>query len=150
MSLPKTSATLSLLLLLNTATAEDIKPGIWRISLEASVAATPDWKPQPFEMTQCLTANDAKNPDRLLLGMASPGATGCNFLNRSYVGNTLVFDISCPGTLGISGHGEAVFTATKVEGFLDANIGGGAERIDMQNRIHASYLGPCAGADGEP
>ncbi len=126
---------------------EDIKPGLWKISLESGVAATPDWKPQPFELSQCLTAADAQNPDRLLLGMSSSGATGCDFLNRQYSGNTLTFDVSCAGTLGIKGHGQVTSTATSLDGFLNVSVGG-EEKVDMQNQLHASYLGDCPTTGG--
>ena len=126
----------------NSFAVEDINPGLWKISMESGVAATPDWKPQPFELSQCLTASDAQNPDSLLLGMSSSGATGCDILNRQYSGNTLTFDVSCAGTLGLKGHGQVTFTATSLDGTLDVTMGG-EEKIDMQNKIHASYLGNC-------
>lgn len=127
--------------------AEDIKPGLWKISMESGVAATPEWKPQPFELTQCLSVADAQNPDKLMLGMSSAGAAGCDFLNRQYSGNTLNFDVSCTGTLGIKGHGEVTFTATSLDGFLNVTMGG-EEKIDMQNKLHASYLGDCPSVGG--
>ena len=126
---------------------EDIRPGLWKISMESGVAATPDWKPQPFEISQCLTAADAQNPDRLLFGMSSSGATGCDFLNRQYSGNTLTFDVSCAGTLGIKGHGQVTYTATSFDGFLNVSVGG-EEKFDMQNKLHASYLGDCPTTGG--
>ena len=126
----------------NSFSVEDITPGFWKISMESGVAATPDWKPQPFELSQCLTASDAQNPDLLLLGMSSSGASGCDILNRQYSGNTLTFDVSCAGTLGLKGHGQVTFTATSLDGTLDVTMGG-EEKIDMQNKIHASYLGVC-------
>ncbi len=127
--------------------AEDIKPGLWSISLESGVAASPDWKPQPFVSNQCLTEADAQNPDRLLLGMGSSGATGCDFSNRQYSGNTLTFDVTCAGTLGIKGHGQVTFSPTKVDGFLNVSMGGDM-KIDMQNTIHANYLGDCPASGG--
>ena len=126
----------------NSFAVEDINPGLWKISMESGVAATPDWKPEPFELSQCLTASDAQNPDQLLLGMSSSGATGCDILNRQYSGNTLTFDVSCAGTLGLKGHGQVTFTATSLDETLDVTMGG-EEKIDMQNKIHASYLGVC-------
>jgi opacity protein-like surface antigen len=126
---------------------DDVKPGLWDIAVESGVAASPDWKPQAFAMKQCLTEGDAKNPDRLLLGMGSSGATGCDFLNRQYSGNTLSFDVSCAGTLGLKGHGQVTYTATSVDGFLNVTVDGDG-KLDMQNKIHASYLGDCPATDG--
>lgn len=127
---------------LGRAQAEDIRPGLWKISMESAVAATPEWKPQAFELTQCLTEADAENPAQLLLGMGSPGATGCEFPKRDYAGNSLRFDVSCAGFLGIKGNGELTYTATVLDGVLNVNLGE-AEKIVMQNKIHAVYLGEC-------
>ena len=140
-------AALSLIALFNTAQADDIRPGLWKITMESQVAASPDWKPEPFELTQCLTEADAQNPAGLLLGMATPGATGCDFPGKHYTGNSLKFDVSCSGTLGIKGHGEVTYSASVVDGFLDVNLGE-SQKIDMRNKIHASYLGACPAGGG--
>lgn len=131
------------------ALADDIRPGLWKISMESEVAATPDWKPQPFELTQCLTESDAKDPARLLLGMGSPEASSCDFPSKTYAGNSLSFEVNCAGTLGINGHGQVTFSPTSLDGFLDVNMDAGeAGRIEMRNKIHASYLGACPSAGG--
>ncbi len=140
-------AAASLIALFNIAQAEDIRPGLWKISMESGVASSPGWKPQPFELTQCLTASDAQNPAGVLLGMGSTGATGCDFPGKQLSGNTLKFEVSCAGTLGIKGHGEVTYTATTLEGFLDVNLGE-TDKIDMQNKIHANYLGECPAGKG--
>lgn len=129
------------------AQAEEIRPGLWKISLESTVAVSPGWKPQPFELTQCLAESDAKNPAGLLLGMGSPGATGCEFTDSQYSGNTMKFKVSCAGTLGIQGHGEMTYTATTLEGVLDVDLGE-SDKIDMQNKIRANYLGECPAGSG--
>ena len=131
--------------LCNPAQAEDIRPGLWKIAMESGVAATPDWKPQPFETTQCLNESDAKNPAQLLLGMGSGGVTGCDFPGKRYAGNSLSFEVVCAGALGIKGRGQVTYTATTLDGVLDVNLGE-ADKIDMHNTIHASYLGGCPAA----
>jgi hypothetical protein len=128
------------------AVAEEIQPGLWRITLESRVAATPNWNPDPFQHTQCLTEQDAQHPDQLLSSMATPGVSGCEFLNRQASAQHLNFDLRCGGELEIKGHGEVDFTATRLDGFLNVHFAAredGAETIDMQNRIQAVYLGNC-------
>jgi opacity protein-like surface antigen len=144
----KLLAALSVMALFSPAQAEDIKPGLWKISMVSGVAATPDWKPQPFELTQCLTESDAQNPAQLLLGMGSAGATGCDFPRKQQSGNTLSFDVVCAGTLGIRGQGQVTYTATSLDGFLNVSFGGGAEKTDMQNKMSASYVGACPAGGG--
>lgn len=52
-SMMKTFQVLTAMALMATgigAVAEEIQPGLWRITLESRVAATPDWNPEPFRM----------------------------------------------------------------------------------------------------
>ena len=128
------------------AVAEEIQPGFWRITLDSRVAATPDWNPEPFQLTQCLTEQDARQPERLLAGLGASGASGCEFPNRQASARHLNFDLQCGGDLKIEGHGEVEFTATHLNGFLNVRFAAredGAETVDMQNRIEAVYLGDC-------
>ena len=61
-----------------TAFAEDLSPGLWQITMESKVAGDSGWAPSPFNMSQCLTANDARDPSALIGSISTPGATGCN------------------------------------------------------------------------
>lgn len=128
------------------AVAEEIQPGLWRITLESRVAATPDWNPEPFQLTQCLTEQDAQRPERLLAGLSASGVSGCAFSNRHASARGLNFDLDCGGDPKITGHGEVEFTATRLEGFLNVRFAAsadGAEPVAMQNRMQAVYLGHC-------
>jgi hypothetical protein len=142
-------AFLALSLLSPGLPAQDIRPGLWRITLESRVAATPGWQPAPFELTQCLTEDDARHPERLLTGLGGSGVSGCDFPSRNYGDGHLGFEVSCAGQLGLTGHGELDFTATRIDGTLDVSLGAG-ERIDMGNALHAVYLGECAGSGAAP
>lgn len=122
---------IGLTILADLAHAEGVRPGLWKLSLESAVAQSPDWKPQPFDLTQCLTESDAQNPGSLLLGMSSPGASGCEFPSRQYVGNRFTFEVSCGGSLGLQGHGQLDYTATSLDGFIDVTVGT-LEKLAMQ------------------
>lgn len=126
------------------ACADDIQPGLWKITLNAGVAASPDWRPDPFALTQCLSESDARDPARLFAGMGGAGVADCDFLNKNQSGGNLSFDIRCGGALGIAGHGDMRFSATAVEGTLTVLMGeAGAEKVEMRSQIHAAYLGAC-------
>jgi hypothetical protein len=131
------------------AAAGDIRPGLWKITLESRVAATPGWQPEPFELTQCLTEADTAHPERLLTGGGGQGVDSCDFPKRDYSGGHLRFEVSCAGTLGLTGRGELSFTETRIDGNLDASFGG-EERTDMSNQLHAVRLGDCAGSGTAP
>ncbi len=125
--------------------AADIQPGLWQIILESRVAATPDWNPEPFTLTQCLTEQDAQRPDRLLTRLSTAGVSDCELHNRQASTSSLQFEVHCRGTLGIEGEGRVNFTATTVTGVLNARFAAidGAEAVEMQNQMQAVYVGPC-------
>jgi hypothetical protein len=126
--------------------AEGIQPGLWQITLESRVAATADWNPEPFQLTQCLTEQDAQNPDRLLTGLSTSDASGCEFSNRQASEQHLRFEVRCAGTLGIAGQGRVDFTATTVKGVLTVRftaLDDATAPVEMQNQLQAVYLGPC-------
>jgi hypothetical protein len=129
------------------AMAEGIRPGLWQITLTSRVAATPDWNPEPFQLTQCLTEQDAQNPDQLLTGLSTSGASGCEFSNRQASEQRLRFEVRCAGTLGITGQGTVDFTTTTVNGVLTVRftaLDDATAPVEMQNQLQAVYRGPCS------
>jgi hypothetical protein len=131
--------------------AEEMLPGLWQITLTSRVAATPDWNPEPFQLTQCLTEQDAQNPDRLLTGLSTSGASGCEFSNRQAAEQQLRFEVRCAGTLGIAGQGTVDFTTTTVNGVLTVRFTAQDDAtapIEMRNQLQAVYQGPCS-PDGD-
>ena len=146
--MPQYRSWLAVVLLAASASgfAEDIQPGLWRITVESRVAATPDWNPQPFELTQCLTAQDAQNPERLLTGLSTAGASGCEFHNQQGSAQHRQFEVRCGGALAIQGQGSVDLTATTVSGVLNVRFAapdGTTEAVEMQNQLRAVYVGPC-------
>lgn len=140
-----------LIVVSGAASAEDMKPGLWKISLESRVPAAPDWTPEPFVATQCLTEEDARHPDRLMAGMAGQGVTGCDFANQDYSAGRLRFDVKCAGALGLAGQGEVTYSATRLDGNMDVSFADETQegqKTVMQNQLHAEYLGQCNSAGG--
>lgn len=130
-----------------SAIAEEMLPGLWQITLTSRVAATPDWNPEPFQLTQCLTEQDVQNPDRLLTGLSTSGASGCAFSNRHAAGQHLDFAVRCDGALGIEGQGAVDFTTTTVKGVLTVRftaLDDATAPLEMQNQLQATYQGPCS------
>lgn len=149
----KTRFLLSAIALCSNASADDIRPGLWKISLEARVEASPEWQPEAFALTQCLTESDARDPARLLANWSGTGVSGCEFFDQRRSPGRLAFAFRCSGDLGVRGRGEVAFAATSLEGTLDADMGE-AEKVDVRSKLRATYLGPCpnsgtgSGGDG--
>ena len=123
--------------------AADVSPGSWEITMETRVPAEPGFAPPPFQITQCLTDADARDPSRVLGGVSNPGASGCSYSDKSYSGNTFSFSMQCAGTYEIKASGRVSFTADTMQGMIDSTASVGGKPVQTQNKISARRLGGC-------
>ena len=134
---------IALIFMSTAALADDIAPGSWQIMMETRVPSEPGFTPPTFSLTQCLTAEDARDPSRVLGGVSNPGASNCNYTDKSYSGNTFTFAMQCGGGYGIKASGRIAFTANSMDGTIQslANVAG--KPVETQNKISARRLGNC-------
>ena len=125
------------------ALAADVSPGSWEITMETRVPAEPGFAPPPFQITQCLTDADARDPSRMLGGVSNPGASGCSYSDKSYSGNTFSFSMQCAGTYEIKASGRVSFTADTMQGMIDSTANVGGKPVQTQNKIAARRIGGC-------
>lgn len=107
--------------------AAEISPGLWELSLETRTDSAPGFQPPAFVIQQCIRAQDAANPGDILAKMSTQGASGCNYTNRSWSGNTFRFAMSCSGSYAINASGDVtVSDANNISGQFQAtaNVGG--------------------------
>jgi len=134
---------LALIFMSTAAFADDISPGSWQIMMETRVPAEPGFAPPAFQLTQCLTAEDARDPSRVLGGVSNPGASGCNYTDKSYSGNTFTFAMTCGGGYGIKASGRIAFTANSMDGTIQSTANVAGKPVETQNKISARRLGSC-------
>ena len=134
---------LALIFMSTAALADDISPGSWQITMETRVPAEPGFAPPVFQLTQCLTADDARDPSRVLGGVSNPGASGCNYTDKSYSGNTFTFAMTCGGGYGIKASGRIAFTANSMDGTIQSMASVAGKPVETQNKISARRLGSC-------
>ena len=125
------------------AQAQDISPGLWQLSVETRVSAAPGFAPAPYTLNQCFTAADARDPSRVLGGVANPGASDCTYTDKAYRGNTFRFTMQCGGAFAISTRGEVSFTATTLDGTITASADVGGQKTEFSNRISGRRIGGC-------
>ncbi|MDH4234437.1 MAG: DUF3617 domain-containing protein [Gallionella sp.] len=123
--------------------AADIQPGLWELALEMRVAASPDFSPAPYTMNQCLTAQDAQDPSRILGSAANPGASDCTFTDKAFAGSAFRFKMQCAGSFGIQASGEITYSATSMEGSIVSTANMNGQATELQSRITARRLGDC-------
>lgn len=123
--------------------AEDIQPGLWELTLETRAAAAPDFSPAPYTLNQCLTAQDAQDPSRVLGGTANPGASDCTYTGKKFSGNVFRFQMQCAGSLGLQAQGEVVYSASSMEGSINSTMSVAGQTSELQSRIVAHRMGGC-------
>jgi len=126
-----------------SALAADMAPGMWEITVETRVAAKSDYAPEPVTIKQCLTAADTKDPGKLLGGVANPGASGCEYTDKSYSGNAFRFSMQCAGSFGIQSRGEVTFSANTMDGTISVLANMSGEKVEFSNKVSARRLGGC-------
>ena len=125
------------------ANAADITPGLWAITMETRTSAAPGFQPAPVTVNQCFTAADARDPSKILGGMSNPGATGCQYTERNYSGNTFRFAMQCGGAFALQTRGEITFDAQSMNGNITAKGDVGGAPTEFQNKISARRVGNC-------
>ena len=128
---------------MNCAFADDLSPGLWEITMESRVPADSGWNPPPFNVTQCLTANDARDPSKLISSISTPGATGCSYTNKSYSGSTFQFALDCSGSYGLKSKGSVTFNANSFSGDITATGNLGGQVVEFQNHVTGKRVGGC-------
>ena len=125
--------------------AQDLLPGQWEITMESRVPQAGGWKPEPFTMSQCISAADAADPSRLISGLAVPGATGCSYTEKNYSGSTFRFALTCGGSYDLGAKGEVNFNASSFSGQIDATGNVAGQSTTFTNHITAKRTGECRG-----
>jgi Protein of unknown function (DUF3617) len=122
--------------------AQKLSPGLWQISVQAQSLAIPT-AIAPLQVSQCLTAEDAKDPSKLLSTVTSPEASACTYLNKSYSGNKFHFAMECAGTLAMRATGDVSFTLTTLSGTIDTSATVTGLPVEMRNSVSAQRVGEC-------
>ena len=125
------------------ALAADVSPGSWQISMEARMPSEPGFTPPAFSITQCLTADDARDPSRFLGGVSNPGASGCKYTDKSYAGSTFSFRMQCEGSYAIQASGHVSFTSDTMNGTIESTANVAGKPVQTQNKLTARRLGGC-------
>ncbi|HEX9397167.1 MAG TPA: DUF3617 family protein [Burkholderiales bacterium] len=126
------------LLALPVAAWADPEPGNWELTVTTQMEGMAQ-PIGPIAKTQCLTAEDARNPSRVL----NPGSGTCEFSNRSESGGTYSFDVSCTGQFPMVGTGKVNYGTQTMSGELDLTAVVSNKKVGVNSRIGGRRLGPC-------
>lgn len=134
---------IAVLLAAPVAGAADLTVGNWEITMETRISGAAGFSPPPVQITQCLTAEDARDPSRLMESLSSQGARDCKFTDWQYSGNRVRFAMMCGGDLSLKSRGEVVFSADRFSGTIDSDITANGTESTFHDRVYGRLLGPC-------
>ena len=120
-------------------------PGLWQIGAQTQAVGVPIAL-SPMAIEHCLTADDARDPSRLLGRLSSPGATGCAYTDSAYSGSNFHFTMECTGIFGIKATGDVTFTATSLTGAIASTATINGQAVEMRSTLSARRLGECPAA----
>lgn len=122
--------------------SQNLSPGLWQISVQSQTAGIP-MAMAPMQLSQCLTAADAKDPTKLLGAISSPGASGCTYSDKRYSADKFHFAMECSGEFALKSTGDVSFTVTTVSGTIDTTATLGGQATEVKSSVAAQRIGEC-------
>jgi len=127
-----------LLLLSCAAAAADLQPGNWELSVTSLMAGSPQ-PVGPITRTQCITAEDARDPSRIV----GPGGAGCEFSNKRDSGSEMTFDITCSGQIPMRGSGSVRYSAQSFDADLNLTADMQGQKLVTSSKVAGRRVGAC-------
>ena len=116
------------------------RDGRWEVTMQMEMAGMPAGMP-PFTTTQCITPDEAKDPDKSVpqMGRGRGRANqNCKTTDQKIDGNKVTSTIKCDEP-AMTGKAEFVYTADSYTGTVTMDTGRGT----MTQKISAKRLGDC-------
>ena len=117
------------------------RDGKWEITMEMDMPGLPAGMP-PVVTTQCITPEEAADPQKMAPQMGRGGRSGgnCTVSDYKVVGNKVTYSVKCEGRQPMSGTGEFLYAADSYVGTITMDMGG---RGTMKTKQTGKRLGDC-------
>ena len=119
------------------------RDGQWEVKMEMEMAGMPAGMP-PFTTTQCITPEEAKDPEQLVPQTGRGRGRGrgnqdCKSTDQKIEGNKVTWSMKCEGEQPMTGTGEFVYAGDTYTGTIKMDTGRGA----MTMKYTGKRLGDC-------
>ena len=118
------------------------RDGQWEVKMEMDMPGMPAGMP-PFTSTQCITPEEAKDPEKLMPQMGRGGRgrgnQNCHVSDYKLEGNKATWSMKCDGDMAMTGTGEFTYAADTYNGTIKMDTGRGA----MTMKYSGKRLGDC-------
>jgi hypothetical protein len=118
-----------------------IRPGRWETTMQMAMAGSPIQMPE-MKSSRCVTAEDAKDPSRVL--PSGPEGRGnqksdCKVSDYKVSGNTATWKMACTSPEPMTSTGEMTFSDDAYTGTMKMDMAQGA----MTMKIAGKRVGDC-------
>ena len=117
----------------------DLQPGNWEMSVTTQFQGAPNAM-GPVVQTQCFSADDVRNPHKVL---ESAATSGCEFSNQRDTGNEYTFDLKCAGQIQMTGSGRARYTGSTMQADIELKGNAAGQEFSTRSHISGRRLGAC-------
>ena len=120
------------------AAQDDVREGLWEISIQGQVGGQPI-SATPLVVRQCIDKQTAQD----LMGKLAGAAGGCQISDFSREGSRTRWSLNCTGQVDVSGTGEVTLNSDGFSGTLDLMVGMGGQSVPMLQTFDARWVGAC-------
>ncbi|MES1983280.1 MAG: DUF3617 family protein [Pseudomonadota bacterium] len=124
--------------------AVDMQPGLWEVNVDNRSVVFPDLPLEPVKVQRCVSAEDARDPTKVLGDAVNQDASNCVYTEKTFSGNMFHFKARCTGTVALDVGGEITYTATSFSGALMSDVDMGDQKMQFQNNVTGRRLGGCS------
>jgi uncharacterized protein DUF3617 len=116
------------------------RDGQWEVKMEMEMAGMPMQMP-PMTSTQCITPDEAKDPNKSVpqMGRGGRGPQNCTVSDYKTEGNKVTWTMKCEGQQPMTGTGEFLYAADAYTGTIKMQTGRG----DMTMKYTGKRTGDC-------
>ncbi len=120
------------------------RDGNWEVTMTMEMPGMPTAMP-PFTMKQCVTKEQAENPEMLMPQQPGRGAKpdDCKVSDYKTSGNKVTWSMTCTGATPMTGTGEFVYAENTYQGTMKMNMDQGGKPMAMTMKYAGKRLGDC-------
>ena len=120
------------------------RDGKWEVTMTMEMAGMPASMP-PVKTTQCITKEQADDPQKLVLQQPQRGnqQSDCKVSDYLVSGNKVTYSMKCTTPAPMDATGEIIYGDNTYNGTMKMNMGRGGQSMAMTMKYSARRLGDC-------
>jgi hypothetical protein len=112
--------------------APNIQDGLWEVTTTMEMKGMPEGMMKPMTHTSCITQKDSV-PEK-------PQKSECKMTSMNTVGNTVMWTVTCPNSVG---SGKITYSGGTFDGVMETTVTERGEKMQMKSRMKGRRIGPC-------